>query len=287
MNICSSAIKHMFSKNSWGYMSVLAVYFIFNVTKETSMASIVISVISLLVSMCSTFYYTRKSNQLSVRARITDLIDKIYNLAYDRICLQLNKEQGYTSKLAEKQLRMKHLLFEIDDLAQNEPLSQSQNRLLAESFDDLLYFDYAQKYWDKVFEKSFVTPELEAEYYRRYGQFLYTTGDYAKAYTIFEKSLTLSNDSENRKIINFQTYTDWAELEFKREVHNYYLSKGNLKDICLPKFENVYTILQKANSLLEQFKSYSFYNNAVEDYDHIIMLITAFKNKHLQQIQNV
>lgn len=50
-------------------------------------------------------------------------------------------------------------------------------------------------YWDRVFEVSFVTPELEAEYQRRYGQFLYTIGGFVKGQTAFEKSLALPNNS--------------------------------------------------------------------------------------------
>lgn len=117
---------------------------------------------------------------MSSRKRLTDLIDKVYDLSYERRCLLLGKEDGKYTKIAEMQLRMKHLLFEIEGIALSESLLQPQNRLLAESFEDLLYFDYAQKYWSKVFERCFATPELKAEYQRRYGQFLYTIGDYTK-----------------------------------------------------------------------------------------------------------
>lgn len=243
------------------------------------MLPIIISIVSLLVAICNTFYYTRISNRLSVRTRLTDLMDKVYDISYERVCLLSNKEEGKYTKIAEKQLRMKHLLFEIDEIAQTEPLSQPQNRLLAESFESLLYYDYAQKYWDRVFEVSFVTPELEAEYQRRYGQFLYAIGDFSKGQAAFEKSLALPNDSENRKYINLQTYTDWAEVEFKREEKKYYLDKYNKKDTPFPALERTYTILQKASLLLKQFKDYSFYSSAIDYYNHVISSITAFKEK--------
>lgn len=243
------------------------------------MLPIIISIVSLLVAICNTFYYTRISNRLSVRTRLTDLMDKVYDISYERVCLLSNKEEGKYTKIAEKQLRMKHLLFEIDEIAQTEPLSQPQNRLLAESFESLLYYDYAQKYWDRVFEVSFVTPELEAEYQRRYGQFLYVAGDLPQARVAFENSLVLPNDAENRKYINFQTYTCWAESEFRQEKNLYYMDKSNRKGICFPKFESTYAILQEAKHLLNQFKDYSFYNNAVGNYNYIVKLIAEFKEK--------
>lgn len=107
---------------------------------QQTILPIIISIVSLLAAICNTFYYTRISNRLSVRTRLTDLMDKVYDLSYERVCLLSNKEEGKYTKIAEKQLRMKHLLFEIDEIAQTEPLSQPQNRLLAESFESLLYF---------------------------------------------------------------------------------------------------------------------------------------------------
>ena len=136
--------------------------------------SLTISIVSLFISMCSTFYYTRKENQLSSQSRLVEMIDKIYELSLQRNSLQCKKSTDLNlQELAEVQLQMKHLLFEIDESVNPNELSQSQNRLLADSFEELLYYDYAQKYWNLVFEDIFAVPELKAEYYRRYAEFLY------------------------------------------------------------------------------------------------------------------
>ena len=53
--------------------------------------TLLISVLSLFVSICSTFYYTRKSNRLSAQTRVTDLIDKIYVLGIEKDNLKRKK----------------------------------------------------------------------------------------------------------------------------------------------------------------------------------------------------
>lgn len=168
---------------------------------------------------------------------------------------------------------MKHLLFEIDQMANMQTLSQPQNRLLADTFEDLLFFAYAQKYWNKVFEKPFAMPELAAEHYRRYGQFLYRIGDYTKGISAFEKSLSLPNDTENKLYINFQTYTDWASLEYKREMEDYTFNIKKGRNVPFPEFEQVHSILNQAQPLLESFNSYGFYENALREYKGVIRLI--------------
>ena len=238
----------------------------------SSVIPLIISIISLFISLCSTFYYTRHSNRLAAQTQLADLIDKIFILSAERQSLIL-KAGKPTQEIANIQLQMKHLLFEIDQMANMQTLSQPQNRLLADTFEDLLFFAYAQKYWNKVFEKPFAMPELAAEHYRRYGQFLYRIGDYTKGISAFEKSLSLPNDTENKLYINFQTYTDWASLEYKREMEDYTFNIKKGRNVPFPEFEQVHSILNRAQPLLESFNSYGFYENALREYKGVIRLI--------------
>ena len=242
---------------------------------------LVVSVLSLFISIYSTFYYTRRSVRLSAKTRLAELIDKVYTLSQERQTLLSEKKEGDTEKMAEIQLQMKHLLFEIDEMSRFQKLSQAQNRLLAETFGKTLYEDYARKYWSRVFEDEFSVPELEAEYYRRYAQYLYEKGDFKYGEIAFEKSLSvLDNDSDSRRYINSQTYTDWATLEFVRERGNYLLNKSRGTEVPLPTFEKVHAILARVRPLLECFENYTLYWNAVANYNRVVELIEHFKQKN-------
>ena len=115
----------------------------------------------------------KQESPLDHSLRMAELIDKVHTLFQERQALLSEKKEGYTMKVAETQLQMKRLLLEIDEMACYQKLSQAQNRLLAEISGEMLYEDYARKYWGRVFEDEFPFPELEAEYYRRYAQYLY------------------------------------------------------------------------------------------------------------------
>ena len=210
--------------------------------------------------------------------RMAELIDKVHTLFQERQALLSEKKEGYTMKVAETQLQMKRLLLEIDEMACFQKLSQAQNRLLAEISGEMLYEDYARKYWGRVFEDEFPFPELEAEYYRRYAQYLYDNGHWEEGETAFEKSLSvLANDSDNKRYINSRTYTEWATLEFVRERGNYLLNKSRGTEVPLPTFEKVHAILARVKPLLECFENYTLYWNAVENYKKVLELIEHFK----------
>ena len=231
---------------------------------------LVVSVLSLCISVISTFYYTRQSNNLSYQTRIANLVDKMYELSAKRE--ELMKRTDSLSAIAEVQLQMKHLLFEIDNLAEYTPLSQPQKRLLADSFEYLLYFDYADKYWTDIFKETFPTPEVEAEYYRRYGQFLYFKGDFEKGKTAMLRSLKLPNNNDSRRYINFHTYIDWANLEYKRRAEEYALGKSTNRNLPVPKFDKVDDILKQAYPLLQSINNYTLYVNAVNKYNETVFM---------------
>ena len=210
--------------------------------------------------------------------RMAGLIDRVYALSRERGALLSEKKEGYAIKLSETQLQMKRLLLEIDEMACFQKLSQAQNRLLAETFGDLLYEEYARKYWGRVFEDEFPLPELEAEYYRRYAQYLYDHGHREEGETAFEKSLSvLPNDSDNKRYINSQTCTDWAALEFVRERNAYLLNKSRGVELPLPTFEKVHAILARVKPLLDCFENYTLYWNADANYKKVVELIEHFK----------
>lgn len=239
----------------------------------------------MLVSLVSTFYYTKQSNQLAAKTQLIELVDKVFTLSAERQSLMLKGDKLPYQEIANIQLQMKHLLFEIDLLANIQKFSQSQNRLIADAFEDLLFFDYAQKYWNKVFEDPFAMPEMEAEYNRRYGQFLYKIGDFTHGELAFKKSLLLSNDSDSRIYINFQTYTNWASLEYEREIADYALSTNKGENVSFPKFKQVYALLGQTKPLLNLFKSYGFYENAIRQYNEVFSQIETEKKANMSPKQ--
>lgn len=245
---------------------------------------LLISIVSLFVSICSTFYYTRMSNQLSAQARLTELIDKIYVLDIEKNSLKKEKDADF-NKISNVQLQMKHLLFEIDKMTSSQNLSQPQNRLLADTFADFLYYEYAQKYWDRVFDEDFTVPELEAEYYRRYAEFLYSKRDFEGGEVAFRKSLSLANNTDNRRYINHQTLTDWAGLEYRRESYNFYLNKARGKAVLLPRFEKAYALLQESKQINDFIEEYVLYYNAVNDYNRIMNEIHHFMTENRVHIK--
>lgn len=248
--------------------------------KTVTIMSLIISVLSLFIAIVSTFYYTRQSNILSSKSRLTNLTDRVYDLVKERNLLIQKTEKEYLPLLSDVQLQTKHLLFEIDQSSHTESLTQAQNRLLAETFETLLYYNYAQKYWDKVFKTSFTIPEIKAEYYRRYGQFLYTKHEYEKGEEAFRKSLLLQNDSDEKRYINLQTYTDWSQMEFIRESHGYHLNRSKNVEQPFPKFTKAYNILKEAEVLLDQFQDYSLYRAAAQSFNRALELITNFKSQN-------
>lgn len=59
------------------------------------------------------------------------------------------------------------------------------------------------------------------------------------------------------------------------------MDKCNQKDTHFPTFESVCLILQKAKQSLKLFKDYSFYSNAIGNYNHVVKLITDFRDESM------
>ena len=81
---------------------------------------------------------------------------------------------------------------------------------MADCCEEFLYFNEANKYWKKCFSFKFCIKEVESEYHRRYGQFLYHICDFDNGTIEFKKALKLPNDNDGRKYINVFTCIEWA-----------------------------------------------------------------------------
>ena len=237
--------------------------------------AIVLSVVSLFVSLGSALYLARRRNRLPGQARLAVLLDRLCELTAK---CRGGGEGGLKPEAEHTPLKMEHRLFDIDQMTDAQPLTQPQNRLVADAFERLLFFDYAQKYWDKVFGEPFDNSEIEAEYYRNYAHFLYRRGDFAGGEAAINKALALPCDSDNKLFSKFLTYTDWALMEYKREVDAYNLDVRRGLDAPFPKLELAYGILGRAKPLLESFGNYGFYENSVKLYNDALRKIEIVRD---------
>lgn len=248
--------------------------------------AIIISCLSLFISIISTFYYTRKNNQLSTKSNLTNMVNQVYILVKERHQLLIKgiRESEAVEQISDIQLQIKNLLFEIDQFSGVEKLTQTQSRLLADTFEDFLYYDYAHKYWNKVLFSPFSSIEMEAEYYRRYAQFLYAIQDYQNGDIAFKKSLSLPNDNDGRRYINIQTYTDWATYKFKNKAELFYLQKEKERETDIPQFSDIYELLHEAYALIQEVNDYNLYRQGCHNYNAVIQHITNFTKKYCNQV---
>lgn len=175
--------------------------------------SLFIAIISLIISLISTFYYSRKEKYITVKNNISNYIDQIYDLQR-KLEIEKDKKNIDVKEITSIQLQLKHLLHVVIELEGESNLNQPQCRLLAECFDHMLYYDLAEKYWLKVFEYPFLIPELEAEYYRSYAMFLYKIQKKDVGEDVFKKSLScLMNTTDAHRYINIFTLSIWIKEE--------------------------------------------------------------------------
>lgn len=173
----------------------------------------------LVVTTINVFGFTLLGLYLTVKSRTTTVFDKIHTLYRDLMNLKekkaLNKKVS-TNKIASLQLQIKHLLLEVIETRKFRFLkfSQSQNRMIADCCEELLYYDEAQKYWNRCFSSYFLLAEVESEYHRRYAQFLYNINKNKEGDAEFDKALLLANSNDGRKYINAYTYYQWATSIF-------------------------------------------------------------------------
>lgn len=125
--------------------------------------------------------------------------------------------------------------------------SQSQNRMIADCCEELLYYDEAQKYWNRCFSSSFSLAEVESEYHRRYAQFLYHINKSAEGDKEFEKALLLVNSNDGRKYINAFTYYQWGNCIYVLMDNN----KSKDSSINVEDYKEL--IVEKLNKAEETF----------------------------------
>lgn len=172
---------------------------------------ILISFSSLLISIINILGIGLTGLYLTLKNRTSTLFDKMFSLSKELDALK-KQEKPNTNDISELQLRIKHLMMEVLEMQKWRfpKLTQSQNRLMADCCEALLYYNLAQKYWNRCFSSSFLLAEVESEYHRRYAQFLYQINEYAEGDKEFEKALLLVNSNDGRKYINAFTYYQWG-----------------------------------------------------------------------------
>ena len=164
---------------------------------ETIIGVIITAIISLIV-----LYFTEKS-------RLTTIMDDLFSLKREWNMVRYKNEKAYPDEMSDIQLKMKHLLVEVMKIKLVR-MSQPQLRLIADTCEDLLYYNEARKYWKKCLKKKFVIPEIESEYHRRYAQFLYEKLlDYNSGEEEYKRAIKLSNDNASQRYINYSTYISW------------------------------------------------------------------------------
>lgn len=218
------------------------------------------------------------------RSRLIENIDKLYSLINRiekvRYCLGLvnirNRQvmksfpheimincgyQGITNdnELAVLQLQAKHLMIEIRRLKLVRlrilNLSQPQLRLLADACEAFMYYKDADIIWKRCLKKHFINEEIKAEYYRGYGQFLYSKIlDYNQGDTYFRESLKMPDDNIGRCYIKFFTYLTWidaiieSESNIMNEIDLFEHNTSLLKEL----FQNARNVAQKNKKRLQR-----------------------------------
>lgn len=175
---------------------------------ETIIGAIITAIITLIV-----LYFTEKS-------RLTTIMDDLFSLKREWNTVRYKNEKAYPDEMSDIQLKMKHLLVEVMKINLVR-MSQPQLRLIADTCEDLLYYNEAKKYWKKCLKKKFVIPEIESEYHRRYAQFLYEKLlDYNRGEGEYNEAIKLSNDNAGQRYINYSTYISWINdiLDSERNI---------------------------------------------------------------------
>jgi len=137
-------------------------------------------------------------------------MDDLFSLKHEWNMACFKEKETYPNEISNIQLKIKHLLVEVMNIKLVR-MSQPQLRLIADTCEDLLYYNEANEYWKKCLMKKFIIPEIESEYHRRYAQFLYEKVlDYNKGDEEYNKAIKLPNDNAGQRYINYFTYISWA-----------------------------------------------------------------------------
>ena len=173
-----------------------------------------IAILSFIVTIFNIFGISLIGLYLTTKSRVFNSFDKMHSLFRELEDVRkpyLNRKPNHV-KIADLQLQIKHIMIQIIELHKWNiiKLSQSQYRMMADCCEEFLYFNDAQRYWEKCFSFKFPIKEIESEYHCRYGQFLYHICDFPNGINEFKKALELDNDGDGRKYINADTNVKWA-----------------------------------------------------------------------------
>lgn len=255
---------------------------------------VVVAVIALIVTATISIFSLYRIEKTRLMENIDELYSLVNRIEKVRYCLGLvdNEKkipiirlfsrdilincgyQGITTEneLACLQLQAKHLLIEIRRLKLVRlrilKLSQPQLRLLADVCEASMYYSDADVFWKHCLKKRFINKEIKAEYYRRYGQFLYDKmNDYKRGKICFDISLDLPNDNNGRSYINYCTYCAWINCILKSD-------KNNINDMKL--FEDntslLNNIFSKAGSMIKNIRDQNMWNtcmNGLKEFEEL------------------
>lgn len=226
------------------------------------MGAILGTIITIVLTLLG-MYFTEKS-------RLTTIMDDLFSLKHEWNLARHREKEAYPNEISNIQLKIKHLLIEVMKISLVR-MSQPQLRLIADTCEDLLYYDEANKYWKKCLKKKFIIPEIESEYHRRYAQFLYEKLLYYNmGEEEYNKAIKLSNDNAGQRYINYSTYTSWINdiLESEKSIHfNKELLPHNteLLDNCIKKARFVSQGILNRNQREECHKEIVEYSMKVEE----------------------
>lgn len=210
------------------------------------MGTIIGSILSAVIIASVTFlglYLTEKS-------RLTKITDDLFSIWQEWNALHYKKTNMFPNEKADIQLKMKHLLYEAIHI-RIVRMSKPQLRLIADSCEELLYYNEANNYWKKCFKKKFDLPEIEAEYRRRYAQFLYQILDYKEGNAQFINALSLKGKNDGQKYINICTYQAWINCIFRSENNRSF--DKNIVDKNSLDIRHLYTKALDAADSIERF----------------------------------
>lgn len=183
--------------------------------------AIAIQTVILLVTLIASVSFTIVNIQTATKNRVCDYMARLFDLLQERasamIILQnLNgsdtgkESNAIISKISNIQLQMKHILLEIESIGHCK-LTSAQNRLMADCYDTLLYTAMANEYWNKAINGKHLCPALKSEYHRYYGAFLYRINDVSNAALQFNKSVSITDESDGDKYVISTSCECWIE----------------------------------------------------------------------------
>lgn len=184
-------------------------------------SAIAIQTVILLVTLIASVSFTIVNIRIATKNRVCDYMARLFDLFQERAAAMTELQNpsmsdngkdssAILSKISNIQLQMKHILLEIESIGRYK-LTSAQNRLMADCYDKLLYTSMADKYWNKAINGKHLCPALKSEYHRHYGAFLYSINDVSNASLQFNKSVSITDESDGDKYVISTSYECWIE----------------------------------------------------------------------------